>query len=189
MICWHRLWWCGSRRNRRFGTARRRISRSIGVVCKVNRQLGLHGGRAGTLARWWGQARRVRGRVGLSDYGGLMSWRTASWGLPGVVPVGLGDGIEAPLEANDGDGEVGEAGEIARQVAGSHPATVFVVGDVAHVVESIFDAPVPAHQSEDDLARWPGRGAREVRPCTVSCSTSPVLTMRRSRSMRKATWR
>ena len=33
----------------------------------------------------------------------------------------------------------------------SHPATVFVVGDVAHVVESIFDAPVPAHQSEDDL--------------------------------------
>ena len=52
VICWHRLWWCGSRRNRRFGRARRRISRSIGVVCKANRQLGLHGGRAGTLARW-----------------------------------------------------------------------------------------------------------------------------------------
>ena len=65
--------------------------------------------------------------------------------------MGLGEGVEAPLEANDGDGEVPEAGEIARQVAGSHPAAVFVVGDVAHVVESIFDAPMPAHQGHDDL--------------------------------------
>ena len=99
--------------------------------------------------------------VGPGAEGFAVAWGSAIWrvdelaygvlGPTGVVPVGLGDGIEAPLEANDGDGEVGEAGEIARQVAGSHPATVFVVGDVAHVVESIFDAPVPAHQSEDDL--------------------------------------
>ena len=70
VIGWNPLWWCGSRRNRRFGRARRRISRSIGVVCKCNRQLGLHGGRAGTLARWWGQARRVRGNVGLNVLAG-----------------------------------------------------------------------------------------------------------------------
>ena len=36
-------------------------------------------------------------------------------------------------------------------MAGTHPAPVFVVGDVTHVVDSVLDAPVPAHQSEDDF--------------------------------------
>ena len=35
-------------------------------------------------------------------------------GADGVVPVGLGQVVEASVAANDGDGHVGEAGEIAR---------------------------------------------------------------------------
>ena len=107
---------------------------------------------------------------------------------PGVVSVGLREGIEALLEANDGDGD-GQTDEVARQVAGSHLAAVLVVGDVANVVHPILDAPVPAHEREDDLGGGLLGGGSEVRPCTVSCSTLPVLTMRRSRSIRKATWR
>ena len=179
------LWWCGSRWNGRKGRSRRRVSESFGGYAKQTGSSDCPAGRAGTLARWWSQAPRGRSSVGLSV------WRVDELahgvlGPPSVVPVGLGEGVEAPLEANDGDGEVREAGEIARQVAGSHPAAVFVVGDVAHVVESIFDAPMPAHQGQDDL-RGGVVGGTEVRPCTVSCSTLPVLTMRRSRSMRKAT--
>ena len=56
-----------------------------------------------------------------------------------VVAVSLGEVVESPLDAHDGDGEIGQAGEVARQVTGAHPATVFVVGDVAHVMEAILD--------------------------------------------------
>ena len=65
--------------------------------------------------------------------------------------MGLGEVIEAPLEAHDGDGQVGQAREVTREMGAAYPASVFVVGDVAHVVESIFDAPMPAHQGQDDL--------------------------------------
>ena len=96
-------------------------------------------------------ARRASGNVGAVVEPGAegAAWGSAFWrvedlahsvvGTPGVVPMGLGGVLEAPLEAHDGDGEVGQAGEVARQVAGSHPAAVFVVGHVAHVVNSIFD--------------------------------------------------
>ena len=68
-----------------------------------------------------------------------------------VVPVGLREVVESPLDAHDGDGEVGQAGEVARKVTGAHPAPVFVVGDVAHVMESILDAPVSSHEFRDGL--------------------------------------
>ena len=68
-----------------------------------------------------------------------------------IVPVGLGEELESSLDAHDGDGEVREAGEVARQMAGTHPAAVFVIGDVAHVVQPIFDAPMPSHEREDEL--------------------------------------
>ena len=58
-------------------------------------------------------------------------------GASGVVAMGLGEVIEAPLEAHDGDGEVGQAREVTRKVGGAYPASVFVIGDVAHVVEPI----------------------------------------------------
>ena len=68
-----------------------------------------------------------------------------------IVPVGLGKELESSLDAHDGDGEVREAGEVARQMAGTRPALVFLVGDVAHVVQPIFDAPMPSHEREDEL--------------------------------------
>ena len=75
------------------------------------------------------------------------SWRfeKLSHGVLGascVVPVCLGEVVESPLDAHDGDGEVGQAGEVAREVTGAHPAPVFVVGDVAHVVQAILESPI-----------------------------------------------
>ena len=67
---------------------------------------------------------------------------------PGMVSVGLGEVVEAPFETHDGNGEVGQAGEISRPVAGMNAATVLVIGDVAHVMETIFDAPMPSHELE-----------------------------------------
>ena len=100
--------------------------------------------RPGERERWRGGGAKRRGVAVAwgSAFGRVDELAHGVLGPPSVVPVGLGEGVEAPLEANDGDGEVREAGEIARQVAGSHPATVFVVGDVAHVVESIFESPI-----------------------------------------------
>ena len=40
--------------------------------------------------------------------------------------MGLGEVIEAPLEAHDGDGQVGQAREVTREMGGAYPASVFV---------------------------------------------------------------
>ena len=69
----------------------------------------------------------------------------------GIVAVGLGHVAEAALAAHDGDGRVGQAGEIARQVVHPSPAAVFVVGEVAHVVQAVLDVSVVAHQGEQLL--------------------------------------
>ena len=74
----------------------------------------------------------------------------------GVVAVGLGQVAKRALAAHDGDGRVGQAGEIARQVAHVRPATVFIVGEVAHVVHPVFDVPVVPDQRQE----LPGRRAR-----------------------------
>ena len=59
-------------------------------------------------------------------------------------------------------------------MAGAHPAAVFVVGDVAHVMESIFDAPVSSYEHHDGFGGSPlGRGV--VRPWTVPCWTLPMV--------------
>ncbi len=47
-------------------------------------------------------------------------------GAGGIVAVGLGQEAEAPVAAHDGDGRVGPAAEITRQVAHVGPAAVFV---------------------------------------------------------------
>ena len=69
----------------------------------------------------------------------------------GIVPVGLGQITEASVAAHDGDGRVGQAGEISGQVTHVGPASVFVVGEVAHVVQAVLDMPVVAHQFEQLL--------------------------------------
>ena len=38
--------------------------------------------------------------------------------------MGLGDELELSLDAHDGDGEVVQTGEVARQMAGAHPAAL-----------------------------------------------------------------
>ena len=56
--------------------------------------------------------------------------------------MGLGEVVESALQAHDGDGDVGQAGEVARQVSGVHPAPVLVVGDVTHVVDSVLESSI-----------------------------------------------
>ena len=36
-------------------------------------------------------------------------------------------------------------------MTGAHPAPVFVVGDIAHVVQAILDAPVSSHEHEHEF--------------------------------------
>ena len=74
--------------------------------------------------------------------------------------MGLGEVVESALEAHDGDGDVGQAREVARQVCGVHPAPVLVVGDVAHVVDSVLDAPVPSDQGQDSFGAGVLEGQR-----------------------------
>ena len=74
--------------------------------------------------RWWRQAPRriavargsASGRIGELVYGVP--------GPVGMVSAGLGEGVEAHLDPNDGDSRTGQAGEIARQAPGSHPTSI-----------------------------------------------------------------
>lgn len=72
----------------------------------------------------------------------------------GVVSVGLRQVAEAILAADDGDGGVGLAGEVAWHVARMGAAAVFVVGENANIVQTIFHVPVVPDQLQKFL--WPG---------------------------------
>ena len=72
-------------------------------------------------------------------------------GSGGIVVVGLGRVAEAAVAAHDGHGHFDQTGEIARQMTYVRPAAVFVVGEVAHIVETVLDVPVVAHQGEQLL--------------------------------------
>ncbi len=67
------------------------------------------------------------------------------------MAVGLGQVLELGLAADDRDRGVGQAGEIARQVAHVDAAAVFIVGEVAHVVQAVLDVPVVADQGRELL--------------------------------------
>ena len=58
---------------------------------------------------------------------------------------------EAAVAAHDGDGRVAQAGEIARHVAHVCPTTIFVVGEVAHIVQAVLDVPVSADHGQEFL--------------------------------------
>ena len=64
----------------------------------------------------------------------------------GEVPVGLRDIIEAVIEADDHNGDVVQASEGAGRMAGVDTAAVLVVGEVVHIMSTIFDAPMTAHK-------------------------------------------
>lgn len=81
--------------------------------------------------------------------------------LPGgVVPVGLRDVGEAAFEADDGDGGVGEAGQVAGEASGADTQVVLVVGHVAEVMEAVLDLPVAAVQRGQFCRPAPGGGGR-----------------------------
>ncbi len=67
------------------------------------------------------------------------------------MAVGLGQVLELGLAADDRDRGVGQTGEIARQVAHVDAAAVFIVGEVAHVVQAVLDVPVVADQGRELL--------------------------------------
>ena len=67
------------------------------------------------------------------------------------MAVGLRHLAGLGLAADDGDRRVGQACQIARQVAHVHAAAVSVVREVAHVVDPILDMPVVADQFRELL--------------------------------------
>ena len=70
-------------------------------------------------------------------------------GAGGIVTVCLGP--EVPVAAHDGDDGIGQPGKITRHVAHIGPATVFVTGELAHMVDSVLDAPVVARKGQQLL--------------------------------------
>ncbi len=76
------------------------------------------------------------------------------------MAVGLRQVLEAGLAADDRDRGVGQAGEIAWQVAHIDAAAVFVVGEVADIVQAVLDVPVVADQGRQLLGSDPVGGQR-----------------------------
>ena len=62
-----------------------------------------------------------------------------------VVAIGLGQVAELAHQTHDRG--VAQAGEVARQAVRPRPAAVFVIGEVAHVVQAVFDVPVVSDES------------------------------------------
>ena len=67
--------------------------------------------------------------VGYEEHGGSAFGRVEEVsdrfvGPSRVVPMGLGERIEASLEANDGDRQIGQAREVAREVCGAYGCTL-----------------------------------------------------------------
>ena len=75
--------------------------------------------------------------------------------LGGVVAYGLGHVGEATLESDDGDGGVGEAGQVVGKASAADAQAVFIAGDVADVVRSVFDFPVAVVEGEQFLRAGP----------------------------------
>ena len=63
-----------------------------------------------------GTRRTVVGRDRVSAFGRFEEPFQGVLESSRVVPMGLGEEIESSLDASDGDGEVGQAGEVAREV-------------------------------------------------------------------------
>ena len=101
----------------------------------------------------WG----LRERCGL--FGGVDDLAQGVSLSGGVVAVRLGLVAEPAAHADDGDGGVGQAGEVAGQAPGAHARAVLVVGDIANVVPAVLDLPVPAVEGEDFGGA--GAGGRE----------------------------
>ena len=76
------------------------------------------------------------------------------------MAVGLRQVLEVGLAADDRDRGVGQAGEIAWQVAHIDAVAVFVVGEVADIVQAVLDVPVVADQVRQLLGSGPVGGQR-----------------------------
>ena len=84
----------------------------------------------------------------------------------GVVPLGLWLMLEPPAHSDDGDGGVGQAGQVARQSAVAHPGPLLVPGSVADIVEPVLDFPVAPGQGE--YFRTPPDRTSDSPPASVS---------------------
>ena len=122
------------------GAVRDAFRRFGGSGCRV-----LAGGCAGIVPRpGW----RGLGRSGIGSGGGEDFARGLAL-AGGAVPLRLRLVREAPAQADDRDGGVGQAGEVARRFAVAHAGAVLVPGPVADVVEPVFDLPVAPVQGGD----------------------------------------
>ena len=90
-------------------------------------------------------AGRSAGRRLHDGVGGLLR-------LGGVVPIGWGQVLEAAFVAHDGAGGVGQAGEVARQVADVRPAAVLVTSDAQAISNCACQQLMQSHSTAIQLA-------------------------------------
>ena len=133
------------------------VARSVCAKCRMGylRVDGVVGRRPAFLTRVGGRPgefsrpRRFGGISGTEGSGAVEHCAQGFALVGGVVAVGLRLVAESAAQLDDGDSGVGEAGEIARQLAVAHSGAVLVVGEVADVVDTVLDFPVAAIEREN----------------------------------------
>ncbi|MCY4560585.1 MAG: hypothetical protein OXF79_30315, partial [Chloroflexi bacterium] len=70
------------------------------------------------------------------------------------MAIGFGKIFELAPQPDDGNGGVGQAGRVARQVANPSAATVFIAGEVGCVVQAVLDTPVISCQASPQTVSW-----------------------------------
>ncbi len=76
-------------------------------------------------------------------------------GVGGEIPVQLWNELKASVPANDRDGDMGQCGQILRQVAHPRPAAVLIVREIAHLVIAVLNVPVLPDQPAELLGIGP----------------------------------
>ena len=72
---------------------------------------------------------------------------------PAAEVSGGGRDVRGSDQAQQADGDIAEAGQRARTVAFADLAPVFIVGHVAHVVETVFDVPLATDKLQEAVRR------------------------------------
>ena len=84
---------------------------------------------------------------------------------------------KAVAQADDGNGGVGQAGEVAGQFTATDAGTVPVAGEVADVVQAVLDLPMTTVEGKhfgwpglaDALRVQPGAAAKSTQKSPLTC--------------------
>src|SRR6266567_7948490 len=64
--------------------------------------------------------------------------------------------LRGPAAMNESDGQIAQRSHDLRGRASAQAGAIFSEGDITHIMQSIFDAPMPARQASHLTDQWPG---------------------------------